>query len=347
MAELSEKSFPFDSDEVGGKHDRSYLADDFARYFRAFISSGVFMKQSTNLQVIANGDMTVKLMPGSMMIDGYRYDVESEIIIAIDPADGVTNRIDRISATWSKADRDIHYTLQKGTPSYEPIPPVCRRTADCRDYVVADIYVGAGVISIKQADITDQRLNSEVCGLAVAFSEIDTTTIFLQFAEWFKQVSDQGEIDIADLIDKLKQDSQEKYDIYLNDLRAFYADIVSQGQQKYDSFNADITAYIEELEDRGETNLAAITKQLLDFRNTHESEFLKWLERMQDKLREYPPGEFQIELDRLKAKQEDMMEMLLTGMVYTKLATDDSNYIVDDKGKPILVGNPICTCNKS
>lgn len=186
MAELSEKSFPFDSDDkVNGKPDRAYLADDFARYFRAFISSGVFMKQPTNLQVIANGDMAVKLMPGAMIIDGYRYDVESEIIIQLDPADGVLNRIDRISATWSKEDRDIHYTLQKGTPSYEPIPPVCRRTADCKDYVVADIYIGAGSILINQADITDQRLNSEVCGLAVAFSEIDTTSIFNQFENYF------------------------------------------------------------------------------------------------------------------------------------------------------------------
>lgn len=130
MAEETEKSFPFDSEEIDGEYDREYIADDFARYFRAFITSGVFMKESTNLQVMGNGDMTVTLKPGNLIIDGYRYENEDDIIIELEPADGVLNRIDRISGTWSKEDRDIHYTLQKGGPSYNPEPPECRRDAD-------------------------------------------------------------------------------------------------------------------------------------------------------------------------------------------------------------------------
>ena len=54
MAEICEKSFPFDSEEISGEFDREYVADDFARYFRAFISSGTFMRSPTNLQVFAN-----------------------------------------------------------------------------------------------------------------------------------------------------------------------------------------------------------------------------------------------------------------------------------------------------
>ncbi len=187
MAEEVEKSFPFDSDEINGEYDREYAAEDFARYFRTFISSGTFMQPSDNLQVVANGDMTVTLKKGAMMIDGYRYDAEGDIVIGLDPADGVLNRIDRISATWSKEDRDVHYTLRKGTESYEPAPPECRRTSDFRDYVVADVYVKAGTISIKQSDITDQRLNSEVCGLAMPFMSIDTKLIFDQLQAFYKE----------------------------------------------------------------------------------------------------------------------------------------------------------------
>lgn len=78
MATAGEKSFPFDSEEVNGEYDRGYLAEDFTRYFRAFISSGVFMKASSNLQVIANGDMTVMLKTGALMIEGYRYDTVND-----------------------------------------------------------------------------------------------------------------------------------------------------------------------------------------------------------------------------------------------------------------------------
>lgn len=200
MAEEIEKSFPFDTDEIDGEYDRTYLAEDFARYFSAFITSGVFMKESTNLQVTANGDMTVTLKPGKLIIDGYRYDSLDDIIIRLEPADGVLNRIDRISATWSKEDRDIHYTLQKGDSSYEPVPPECRRDDDIKDYVFADVYVKVGAVSISQADITDQRLNTEVCGIANPFNEIDTTSIFVQFTEWLNITREKGEADVAVLI---------------------------------------------------------------------------------------------------------------------------------------------------
>ena len=212
MAVASEKYFPFDSDDINGQYTREYLADDFARYFRAFIGSGTFMGVPDNLQVIANGDMTVTLRPGSMIIDGYRYDNVADIIIPITPPDGVLSRIDRISATWSNPDDDIHYTLQEGDFSYNPVPPACRRTADYKDYVVADIMVTAGAISIKQSDITDQRLNSEVCGLAVPFGNLDTAALYDQikadlqyfremgeekFTAWFEQIRNQLTEDAA------------------------------------------------------------------------------------------------------------------------------------------------------
>ena len=74
MAQETEKSFPCDAEVTETGYDKEYVAEDFARYFQAFISSGIFMKEDTNLQVIANGDMTVTLKAGKMIIDGYRYD---------------------------------------------------------------------------------------------------------------------------------------------------------------------------------------------------------------------------------------------------------------------------------
>lgn len=214
MALETEKSFPCDAEETETGYEKEYVADDFARYFRAFISSGIFMKDPTNLQVIANGDMTVTMKAGKMIIDGYRYDSTGDIIITIDPADGVLGRIDRISVTWCKDEGDIHYTLQKGTPSYKPVAPECRRTEEYKDYVVADIYVAAGVIKIQQQNITDQRLNSDVCGLAIPFTELNTDAIFTQYQDAVNEflkfadtcidstVVGQIEADLANKLDK-------------------------------------------------------------------------------------------------------------------------------------------------
>lgn len=193
MGEISEKAFPFDSEPDNlGNNDREYFANDFTRYFKEFISSGLFMKRADSLQVIANGDMTVTLRPGNLIIDGYRYENLNDIIIPIEPADGVLNRIDRVSVTWIKEERDIHKTVQKGTQSYLPVAPECRRTEEYKDYVVADIYIPAGSIKITQDNITDQRLNSEICGLAIAFSEIDTKLIFDQLQAFYEKVVEEN-----------------------------------------------------------------------------------------------------------------------------------------------------------
>lgn len=193
MAETSEKSFPFDAEMIDDEYDRVYLADDFARYFRSFISSGTFMREPTNLQIISNDDMSVTLKPGSMIIDGYRYDNVSDIIIQLQPADGVLDRIDRISMTWDKSERDIHCVLQQGEYSYEPIAPECRRNAEYKDYVVAEIYVKAGVVKIEQSDIVDTRLDDDVCGLAAPFTELDTSTLYAQLQGFYEKVIAENE----------------------------------------------------------------------------------------------------------------------------------------------------------
>ncbi len=230
MARESEKSFPFDSEVVNGKEDRTYPADEFAAYFRSFISSGIFMKESTNLQVVTNGDMSVTLHPGKMIIDGYGYRNVEDIIINLDPADGVLDRIDRISITWSKADRDIHCTVQSSTYSYEPIEPECRRTAEYMDYVVADIRVKAGCVSISQEDITDQRLNSDVCGLAMPFAEIDTSEINKKLEAYYERVMKEN--------DSWRQDEQELFDDWFATLQdKLSGDVAANLQLQIDELN--------------------------------------------------------------------------------------------------------------
>ena len=188
MALACEKSFPFDSEIVNGEYDRTYLADDFAQYFRELIYSGVFMKESTNLQGLANGDMTLTMKAGGAIIDGYRYQNKNDITISIPTADAVLDRIDRVSITWDKDAREIHYEYIEGTPAVNPVPTEIRRDAEHKDYIVADIAVAAGAISIKQTEITDQRLNTEVCGLATPFAEFDSQTLYEKIEAYYAEM---------------------------------------------------------------------------------------------------------------------------------------------------------------
>lgn len=171
--------------------DRKYLASDFAKYFSQFIGNGVFPNPSTNLQVIANNDMTVTVKAGPGWINGYMYLNDSDLILPIDAADGVLNRIDRVVLRMDTVGRTITAVVKKSVFASSPEALALQRDADVYELGLADIYVGAGATSISQSSITDLRLNTDLCGIVHGTVEqVDTSTIFLQyqqkFAEWFE-----------------------------------------------------------------------------------------------------------------------------------------------------------------
>lgn len=188
--EATEYAFPFDAEECEGGYDREYAADDFARYFRAFITSGIIADGGNiaeSLQVVANDGMTTTLKKGNLMIDGYRYELMEDMIFHHTAADGVLDRIDRISITLDTAEREIHAFVREGEYSYKPVAPQCRRNSEHSDYVVADVRVVAGAIKIVQANITDTRLSTELCGVAFPFWRLDTQAFFVQLNSFYNE----------------------------------------------------------------------------------------------------------------------------------------------------------------
>ena len=62
------------------------------------------------------------------------------------------------------------------------------RTADYYDLQLATISIPAGSIKITQAQITDTRMNQNVCGWVTGVvDQLDTTTLFNQFEAYFEE----------------------------------------------------------------------------------------------------------------------------------------------------------------
>lgn len=168
--------------------DRRYKAEIFAQYFASFIGNGVFPNPSTNLQITENNDMTITISPGKAWINGYFYINSDELILPIDPADGVLNRVDRVVLRLDVIERKISAKVKKGQFGDAPNPPELQRDDDAYELGLADIEVNKGVISITGANITDFRLNTELCGIVHAtIDQVDTTTIFNQFQSWYSE----------------------------------------------------------------------------------------------------------------------------------------------------------------
>ncbi|MDR7870301.1 MAG: hypothetical protein RIN55_05545 [Tissierellaceae bacterium] len=185
--------------------DRKYDAKRFAEYFATIIGNGIFPNPSTNLQVMSNNDMTVTVKAGKAWINGYILINDDDYILQIDPADGVLNRIDKIVARYDTIDREIRLEVKKGNFASNPVVPNIQRDADAYELALAYIAVNKGIVSITQANITDLRLNSELCGIVHGtVNQVDVTTLFNQYAAKFEQKEIDFETEFNAWFDDIK-----------------------------------------------------------------------------------------------------------------------------------------------
>ena len=192
MAEI--KSFPNNQDEYSG-------AEDVMRWLHGR-TSGVFAASgNAAVAALATPGMAVTVSDGTGWManannDGVVWWNDSESVngtklqLAIDAADGVLNRIDRVIVEWKTTnyvDRPEIKVL-KGTASSTAAAPSLTNSGTKRQISLARVSVAAGTTAITASMITDERLNPDVCGLVTDTLSIDTSVINAQFEELLEQL---------------------------------------------------------------------------------------------------------------------------------------------------------------
>lgn len=181
--------------------DRRYNASWFARYFATFIGNGVFPNPSTGLQLIENENMTTTVKAGDGWINGYFIVNDGDYILQHDLADGVLKRIDRVVMRLNYSTRQIEIVIKKGAFAGSPVAPNLQRDADAYELGLADVLINNGATQITQANITDLRLNTELCGIVHGTVEqVDTTTLFNQYQTWLDEKKTEYDEDLIDYI---------------------------------------------------------------------------------------------------------------------------------------------------
>lgn len=190
MAEI--KNFPNNVDEYIG-------AENVMKWLHGR-SSGVFGADG-NLSVTANGDMTVSVSDGVGWLANDKADgtvfwndtkeqTGSELQLTIPLPDAILPRIDRIVVSWDTVDyaEKPRIEVLKGTPNNAPTAPELTNNTLKRQISLVRIYVAAAVSSISADNITDERLDPDVCGLVTDWVSVDTTTIQAQFSALLEKV---------------------------------------------------------------------------------------------------------------------------------------------------------------
>ena len=240
-------------------HDRTYRAEDWAEYFASFIGNGVFPVPSTGLQVVVDNGMNLLLKAGKAWINGYFYNNTSDLTITIGTADGQLNRIDRIVVRWDLTNRIISAEVKSSAYSASPTAPALQRDADIYELALADVYVGAGVATITQSNITDQRLNTSLCGVVAAVvDQIDTEAFNAQLQAWFAEYQSLSAAEYNTLVsymNSLKLQGNTQYDAFEQHMADFEAQAAAE-------FNSWFKGLQDVLDENAAANLMNVTNAL-------------------------------------------------------------------------------------
>lgn len=182
------QAFPFTSKieyDLDGniQYDRAVDSIILRNLIKQYVTNGVFPNPSTNFQVLASGndDMTVKVQPGSCVINGttaYEIDERELIVQAADTLDRIDTVVLRLDDHVDTRSIDLY--VIRGTPATTPVQPTLTRMQDVWELGIANLYIRANTGRIPQERITDTRLDETRCGYAGFFEHIDTQAFYTQ-----------------------------------------------------------------------------------------------------------------------------------------------------------------------
>lgn len=191
------KNFPNNADE--------YIGAEYVMRWLHGRTSGVYGADG-NLSVTANDNMTVSVSDGVGWLANSNADgcvfwndnentLGSKLSLSIALANASLPRIDRVVVSWDTVDYTAKPTIEilQGSPASQPKPPALTNTTLKRQISLAQVRVGAGASKITASDITDERLNSGVCGIVTESVSVDTTTMQAQFEAFLALI--QAELD--------------------------------------------------------------------------------------------------------------------------------------------------------
>ena len=149
-------------DSING--DRKYNADQMSEYFDGIVSDGVLFTVGGGLVVSARStpDMNVVVASGRAIINSKWIKNDADIVIPINAASTVYNRITSVIVQLDSANRLIKITTKDGVPSGSPTAP--ELTAN--ELELARITVSANATSITAGNISDMR--KEVHGAIIS-----------------------------------------------------------------------------------------------------------------------------------------------------------------------------------
>lgn len=290
--------------------DRKYNAAHWANYFKPLFKSGVF---NGDLQVIANGEMSVTVKAGYAWLIGYGYQNTEPLKIDLEVASGNLNRYDAIKIKLDLSARTITAYADKGGNAASPAKPVNQRSDTVYEITLAEVYIAAGTTVITQSMITDTRMDNSKCGwVAGAVDQIDFSQIYAQFNKYF---------------------DEQRFRI-VNDVETFEEGI-DQKQQAADEYLQQYKGEVDNDKTAADEFLENFKQYLQNYTSQQQAEFEAWVDTIKGILDEEVAGQLLIYIQDLQERVDIMEAVAATNEVVQSIVTSDGSLLVTDDGERI------------
>lgn len=194
--------------------DRLYNADQMSEYYLGIISDGVVQNYRNGMQVLAASGMSVNVGAGRAFIKSKWIDLDAAETVSITGSSPTLNRYTAVCVKLDTSAREMSIVTVDGTPATNATYPTVTNTESVKYLVLAWVYVPAGATAVSQANITDTRANTSICGyVSGLIDQVDTTTLFEQWNAYFEETKARFEAWFADLTEDLNVDTYvQKYE---------------------------------------------------------------------------------------------------------------------------------------
>ena len=175
--------------------DRVYNADQMSLYFKGLVAdTGIYANVGGGLQVLADSGLSVAVQTGRALISSRWVEIDAVEPVSINTPHVTLNRYTAIVLELNATNREITLKAVDGENATNPIKPAIVRTTTIKQLCLAYVYVPAGATAITQANITDTRQDTSICGwITGLINQVDTSTLFLQWQSAYEQYFAQME----------------------------------------------------------------------------------------------------------------------------------------------------------
>ena len=202
------KSFPNNQDEyIGAEYVMRWLHGRTSGVFGAYNNANVSAVQGAMAVTVSDGTgwMSNSNSDGGVWWNDNEAVIGSKLQLSVDAADSTMNRIDRVIVEW-KTTNYVDYPeikILKGTKSSNVSAPALTNNSTVRQISLARISIPAGTISLTNSLITDERLDTSVCGLVTEKVSVDTSMINAQVQATLTETQEQSAAVLRAITDEL------------------------------------------------------------------------------------------------------------------------------------------------